>query len=98
MKRCLFPLGLALASIAAPAGAAGPTKQQCVAANEAALHHRDAEGLHQMRVGIRRLRAAMSIFKRMLSGSQATAIKSELKWLAGELGPAREVDVFVSES
>jgi CHAD domain-containing protein len=49
-----------------------------------------------MRVGLRRLRAAMSLFKPFLHDRQTAAIKTELKWLAGELGPARELEVLVN--
>jgi triphosphatase len=63
--------------------------------NETALIRGDLEGVHQMRVGLRRLRAAMSLFKALLHDQQTAAIKAELKWLAGELGPARELDVLV---
>src|SRR5262249_5405378 len=58
--------------------------------NEPALTRGDPEGVHQMRVGLRRLRAAMSLFAALLRDPQTAAIKNELKWLAGELGPARE--------
>ena len=54
------------------------------------------EGIHQMRVGLRRLRAAMSLFAGLLRDPQTAAIKTELKWLAGELGPAREFEVLVN--
>ena len=54
----------------------------------------DPEGLHQSRVGLRRLRAAISLFRGMLLNPQSLAIKRELKWVTGELGPARELDVF----
>ncbi|MFZ2077053.1 MAG: CHAD domain-containing protein [Xanthobacteraceae bacterium] len=64
--------------------------------NEPALLRGDPEGVHQMRVGLRRLRAAMSLFAALLRDPQTTAIKSELKWLAGELGPARELEVLVN--
>jgi len=64
--------------------------------NEAALIKGDPEGVHQMRVGLRRLRAAMSLFAVLLRDPQTEAIKSELKWLAGELGPAREFEVLVN--
>jgi triphosphatase len=66
-----------------------------IAANEHAVRSGDAEGVHQMRIGVRRLRTAISLFKGMLAGAQTEAMKSELKWLTGELGPARELDVFV---
>src|SRR6516165_5469114 len=63
--------------------------------NEPALLKGDPEGVHQMRVGLRRLRAAMSLFAALLHDPQTAAIKAELKWLAGELGPARELEVLV---
>ena len=49
-----------------------------------------------MRVGLRRLRAAMSLFAVLLRDPQTAAIKNELKWLAGELGPARELEVLLN--
>jgi inorganic triphosphatase YgiF len=64
--------------------------------NDAALNKGDPEAVHQMRVGLRRLRAAMSLFAALLRDSQTASIKKELKWLAGELGPARELEVLVS--
>jgi inorganic triphosphatase YgiF len=69
-----------------------------IAANERFVRSSDAEGVHQMRIGIRRLRTAISIFKDMLAGGQTEAMKSELKWLTGALGPARELDVFVKRA
>lgn len=66
-----------------------------LAGNRPAVLLGDTEAIHQMRIGIRRLRAAISLFKEMLSGPQTDTIKAELKWLTGELGPARELDVFM---
>ena len=57
----------------------------------------DAESVHQMRVGLRRLRAAISLFDDILPGPSTTRIKKELKWLTGELAAARELDVFLAE-
>jgi inorganic triphosphatase YgiF len=62
--------------------------------NGSALAKGDPEGVHQMRVGLRRLRAAISIFGVLLQDDQTPAIKTELKWLAGELTPAREFEVL----
>jgi len=64
--------------------------------NEAALIRGDPEGVHQMRVGLRRLRAATSLFAVLLRDPQTATMKAELKWLAGELGPARELEVLVN--
>ena len=69
-----------------------------LAANEAAVRLQDPEGVHQMRVGLRRLRAATSLFGELVAGPQTEAIKKELKWLTGKLALARDLDVFVSDS
>jgi triphosphatase len=68
-----------------------------LAANEGAVRRGDSEGVHQMRVGLRRLRAAISIFKDMLQNSETEDIKTQLRWLSKELGPARDFDVLVEE-
>jgi len=68
------------------------------AGNRAAVEAGDAEGVHQMRVGLRRLRAAISFFKDLLQDRESARIKRDLKWLLGELGPARDLDVLISES
>jgi inorganic triphosphatase YgiF len=64
--------------------------------NEPALINGDPEGVHQMRVALRRLRAGMSLFAVLLHDPQTKSIKTELKWLAGKLGPARELQVLVN--
>ncbi|MGX9425713.1 MULTISPECIES: CYTH and CHAD domain-containing protein [Bradyrhizobium] len=65
--------------------------------NADAVRNLDAEGVHQMRVGLRRLRAAISLFSKVLPGAGTAAVKRELKWLTAELAPAREIDVFIKE-
>ena len=64
-------------------------------ANQSVMLDGDPEGLHQMRVALRRLRAAISLFSDMLPDPQSNALKAELKWIMGELGPARELDIFL---
>ena len=66
-------------------------------ANEPATKICDAEGLHQMRVALRRLRAAISVFSDMLRDDRIDTIKSELRWLAREFGPARDLDTLFIE-
>src|SRR5262249_8080448 len=46
-------------------------------------------------VALRRLRVAMSLFADILGDPQTAAIKSELRWLAAELTPARELEVLM---
>jgi triphosphatase len=69
---------------------------QQIVGNEPALLKDDAEGVHQMRVGLRRLRAAIALFSALLDDPQTEKIKAELKWLTGELGPARELEVLIA--
>ena len=67
------------------------------AANADAVQNLDPDGVHQMRVGLRRLRAAIALFSGGLPGMDNDEIKAELKWLTGELATARELDVFVKQ-
>jgi inorganic triphosphatase YgiF len=62
------------------------------------LEGRDSEYLHQMRVALRRLRSALGMFAELLPEKQSAPLASELKWLAGRLGPARDWDVFMTET
>jgi inorganic triphosphatase YgiF len=70
---------------------------QHLIANLPAVVERDANALHQMRVALRRLRAAISIFSTLVGDDRVGAIKSELRWLAQELGPARNLDTLLVE-
>lgn len=67
--------------------------------NEAAvLAGHDPEGVHQMRVGVRRLRAALQAFRPVLARDVCDALKHDLRWLQKQLGPARDWDVFAAET
>jgi inorganic triphosphatase YgiF len=66
--------------------------------NEPVLREqRHPEAVHQMRVGLRRLRSALSLFKSIANTPEGVVLKEELRWLAGELGDARDLDVFKAE-
>jgi triphosphatase len=66
-----------------------------IVANRALARDGDSEGVHQARVGLRRLRAAMSLFGDILLDPQSETIKRDLKWITRELGSARELDIFI---
>jgi inorganic triphosphatase YgiF len=53
------------------------------------------EAVHQTRVGLRRFRAALAAFKPLACDQQRPHIDGEVKWLAGELDAARDLDVFI---
>src|ERR1700732_2409119 len=52
------------------------------------------EAFHQGRIAIRRLRAAMALFKPMVFDIAYRRLRDELKWLAGLFGAARDMDVL----
>ncbi|HET9138603.1 CHAD domain-containing protein [Actinophytocola sp.] len=52
----------------------------------------DPEGVHQMRVAVRRIRAALKADGANL-GEAGAALQSELRWLGGVLGAVRDLDV-----
>jgi triphosphatase len=56
----------------------------------------DPEGVHQMRVALRRLRTICALFRRDIPSPSFQAINSEAKWLMQQLGPARDWDVFAA--
>ncbi|MDB5411496.1 MAG: putative adenylate cyclase [Rhodospirillales bacterium] len=64
--------------------------------NEPAALAREAEGIHQMRVAVRRLRSALSAFKPMLPAEHYRWANDELKWIGNALGAARNWDVFAA--
>ncbi len=55
----------------------------------------DPELTHQARVAMRRLRAAFSMFNRVVVGDDADEVRTGLKWVADLLGGARDLDVFL---
>ena len=56
----------------------------------------DVESLHQMRVGLRRLRSALSLFKSVLQ--LPGDVQADLDWLVGTLGAARDWDVLAGDT
>ena len=65
--------------------------------NERDMCSGDAQSLHQMRIGLRRLRAAIVAFEQVAADEEQERIEAELKWITNELGPARDLDVFEAE-
>lgn len=57
----------------------------------------DPELVHQMRVAVRRLRSALGLFAAASPGIKDTDLNQGLRWLASQLGAARDWDVFTSE-
>ena len=69
-----------------------------VAANiDGARRGQDPESLHQLRVGLRRLRAALPIFAALISPDLRQEWAERLRHLEHGVGAAREWDVLVAE-
>ena len=64
----------------------------CVAAEG-----RDPEGVHQVRVGLRRFRSAIGLLRPYLD-PRAAAMNKRAKLASGQLGTARDLDVLVRET
>jgi len=64
-----------------------------ISGNERGVVNSDnPESVHQMRVGLRRLRSALDIFRSLIACPPP--LQEEIKWIAGELGPARDWEVL----
>lgn len=55
----------------------------------------DPEHLHNMRVSIRRLRAALQVFRTIFPSRTVKDFRAELKWIADCLGKVRDLDVHI---
>jgi triphosphatase len=60
----------------------------------AAEDGRDPEGIHQLRVALRRLRAALNLMRSAGPLNKVEALRAEAKWLAQNLSAARDWDIF----
>jgi CHAD domain-containing protein len=63
----------------------------------AALAGEHPEGIHQVRVGLRRFRVLLTLYGEYLPGEQLNWLKAEAKALADGLGPVRDLDVFLND-
>lgn len=53
------------------------------------------EGPHQLRVGLRRLRSAFSVFKPVIGNDEMARLNAEARWLGQEVGVQRDLDVAI---
>jgi CHAD domain-containing protein len=77
------------------------TLSDCLAqltANVATLRvGRSVEGLHQLRVALRRLEVVLKAFGEEFQQDWLSDLRSRAKILSSRLGPARDLDVFLTE-
>ena len=75
----------------------GALLDDLLANQPAVLRGDEGEGIHQMRIGIRRLRSLLVLFERFLEPHAATRFSDELRRLGRVLGAARDWDVEYRE-
>ncbi len=96
VKAKMTPLAKNMSALAALRHIGWECLAQLQGNQDMVLHGEDVEGVHQMRVALRRLRSAMGVFSAVVdAGSE---LKAELKWISDKLGPARDIDVFLTQT
>ncbi|HEY2207329.1 MAG TPA: CHAD domain-containing protein [Pseudonocardia sp.] len=55
----------------------------------------EVEDVHQMRVAVRRMRAALKAARPLLDAEWADGLRAELGWVGRSLGPVRDLDVLL---
>lgn len=108
LVRALGPSALAPWDLAAPALGASPSAgaliQAALVASAASLVDHvaavvldeDLEGVHQARVGIRRLRSDLKTARPLLHFKSVRPLRRELDWLMDQLGVVRDLDVLLA--
>lgn len=76
----------------------GNCHQHMMANLAAADSGRDPQGVHQVRVALRRFRTVLSILRREVPARSFESAAAEARLLARALGPARGWDVFMTET
>lgn len=72
--------------------------EHLLANQPAVLRGDEAEGVHQMRVAVRRLRSLLVLFRPLLERCTSERFDDELRRLGDLLGRARDWDVFIDET
>jgi CHAD domain-containing protein len=63
-----------------------------------AFKGRDIEGVHQMRVGLRRMRSALTVFRSAIPRKRTKSLSKEMRWAAHQLDHPRDIDVYLDEN
>lgn len=63
---------------------------------EAVLGQDVPEGTHQLRIGLRRLRSALALFRKAFGNVAAASLAEEARWLGQEVGRLRDLQVITT--
>ncbi|MFD7442151.1 CHAD domain-containing protein [Streptomyces sp. NPDC059909] len=69
-------------------------QRDAVVALDPAVRRDLPDAVHQMRVATRRMRSAFKTYRKIIDRQVTDPLGDELKWLAGELGAARDQEVL----
>lgn len=72
--------------------------RQVLANVQPARRDQSRDGVHQLRVGARRTRAALASFRPLLPAERAAALGEELRWAARSLSTCRDWDVLLQQT
>ncbi|MDG4823182.1 CYTH and CHAD domain-containing protein [Asanoa sp. WMMD1127] len=72
---------------------AAATRDDLVA-HDPAARDGDVDGVHDMRVAVRRLRSTFRTFRKLWDRERVDAVRAELKWLGEQLGGVRDAQVM----
>jgi CHAD domain-containing protein len=76
----------------------GASQLEALEANEGGIRAgADAEHVHDARVALRRLRSLLGQLPGILDEAEREHLSGELRWLAGCMGPARDLDTLLFE-
>jgi CHAD domain-containing protein len=68
-------------------------QRRTMSTNEPLVRAADPDGVHDMRVAVRRTRALLRTFRPLLDADRTEPLRAELGWLAGVLGAVRDREV-----
>lgn len=57
----------------------------------------EPEAIHQLRVGVRRVRVSLRLFKRVIGEEERARLEPELRWIFQSLGGVRDYDVLLEQ-
>ncbi|HKE52431.1 MAG TPA: CYTH and CHAD domain-containing protein [Actinomycetes bacterium] len=69
-------------------------QREAIIALDPAVRRDDSEAVHDFRVAVRRLRSTLRTFRQLLPVDRSEPVRAELRWLASELGPVRDLEVI----
>ncbi|MFE9688781.1 CHAD domain-containing protein [Micromonospora sp. NPDC005806] len=81
---------------AAPVLDYATAQRDALIANHPGAWSGDEDAVHDMRVAARRLRSTLRTFRGLWDRGESEPLRAELRWLGGQLGPVRDIQVMAA--